>query len=461
MKHSIQLVILLSAVFMLFSSCNQANEKGENLVKSPELNNWQQLNGNARYTYENGMIVGETVLNTPNSFLCTKESYNDFILTLEFKVDPKLNSGVQIRSNSIPEYRNNRVHGYQVEIDPSDRAWSGGIYDEARRGWLYNLENNEAASKAFKNGEWNSYRIEALGDTIQTWVNGVPAANLVDNMTSEGFIGLQVHGIGGDKEKEGIQVKWRNIRILTGQEALADNKAMDIPQKTNLYNSLTQEEKEQGWELLFDGKSHDKWRGAHKDKFPEKGWIVHNASLTVVESGGGEAAYGGDIVTKKEYSDFELQLDFRLTEGANSGIKYYVTENEEGHEGSALGLEYQILDDKRHPDAKRGRNGNRTLASLYDLMPAAKDKDPNPVGEWNHARIVAKDNHIEHWLNGDKVLEYERGSKEFRKFIEMSKYSDPAFSGYGGRFGEAEKGHILLQDHGNRVSFRNIKIREL
>ncbi|GAH63420.1 unnamed protein product, partial [marine sediment metagenome] len=150
-----------------------------------------------------------TVPGTPNSFLCTEKMFSNFILELEVKVDTALNSGIQIRSSSFEEYRNGRVHGYQVEIDPSERAWSGGIYDEARRGWLYDLQKNEAARKAFKNGEWNHYRIEAIEDSIRTWVNGVPAADLVDSMTATGFIALQVH----NSRIEGLKVRWRNIRI--------------------------------------------------------------------------------------------------------------------------------------------------------------------------------------------------------------------------------------------------------
>ncbi|MBS3771106.1 MAG: DUF1080 domain-containing protein [Bacteroidales bacterium] len=451
----------VAAVSIFFAiSCTQTEPEWDRLYNEENLDQWVQLNGEANYSLEDGMIVGETVMNTPNSFLCTKEQYGDFILKVDFKVDDGLNSGIQIRSNSIPEYKDNRVHGYQVEIDPSDRAWSAGVYDEARRGWLYNLEDNPDAREAFKNEEWNTYRIEALGDTIQTWINGVPAANLVDNMTDEGFIGLQVHGIGDDEEKEGLKVRWRNFRFLTGEKARANNKTMDIPQKTNLFNQLTEEEKQEGWELLFNGENHEGWRGAHMDQFPERGWMTHNAALQVTAEGGGESQHGGDIVTEEEFSEFELKLDFKMSKGANSGIKYYVTEKAGDHEGSAFGLEYQILDDEGHPDANKGRNGNRTLASLYDMLPA-KNKEPNPIGEWNHARLVSNDNHVEHWLNGKKVLEYERGSENFRKLVEMSKYSAPQYTAYGERFGEAEKGHILLQEHGHEVSFRNIKIKDL
>ena len=180
------------------------------LFNGKDLTGWERLNGTAKYEAQDGMIVGTTVRGSPNSFLCTKKHYSDFILELEFKVDPGLNSGVQIRSNSIKDYRNGRVHGYQVEIDPSPRAWSGGVYDEARRGWLADLKDNEAARKAFKQGQWNHVRVEAVGDSIKTQLNGVPAADFEDSMTAGGFIGLQVHS---SKKEKPQQVRWRNIRI--------------------------------------------------------------------------------------------------------------------------------------------------------------------------------------------------------------------------------------------------------
>jgi hypothetical protein len=181
------------------------------LFDGKTLDGWKQLGGKAKYAAEDGVLVGTSVPKTSNSFLCTEKTFGDFVLELEFKVDQGLNSGVQIRSQSLKEYHNGQVHGYQVEIDPSARAWSGGIYDEGRRGWLNDLKNNEAARKAFKQGEWNKFRIEAKGDSIKTWLNGVPAADLKDSMTPRGFIGLQVHGV-GDKQ-EPLQVRWRNIRI--------------------------------------------------------------------------------------------------------------------------------------------------------------------------------------------------------------------------------------------------------
>ncbi len=226
-------------------------------------------------------------------------------------------------------------------------------------------------------------------------------------------------------------------------------------------NTLTEQETKEGWRLLWDGKSSAGWRSARAETFPAKGWAIQDGVLSVMESGGAEAVGGGDIITVDRFSNSELLVDFKLSPGANSGIKYFVQPNldpvtgtgAKTATGSAIGPEYQLLDDERHPDAKLGRNGNRTLASLYDLLPAASTKKPNPIGEWNTARIVVRDKHVEHWLNGERVLEYERGGAAFRDAVQQSKFKTMP------GFGEWPDGHILLQEHGNRVSFRNIKIR--
>ncbi len=220
-------------------------------------------------------------------------------------------------------------------------------------------------------------------------------------------------------------------------------------------NTLTKQEIKDGWKLLFDGKTTNGWRGAKLEKFPESGWTIGNGELSVMESGGAESRNGGDIVTVDQYGNFELSVDFKLTPGANSGIKYFVVNIEPNRPGSAIGLEYQVLDDARHPDAKEGINGNRTLGSLYDVIPASSDKPVKPIGEWNQARIIVDGKHVEHWLNGKKILEYERGSQAFLAYKAKSKFKNMP------GFGEAPQGHILLQDHGNRVSYRNIKIRPI
>ncbi len=208
---------ILSMFYLLGLGCAETEKEEvpwEDLFDGKTLKGWEQKGGEASYSVRNNTIVGRTAHNTANSFLTTTTLFDDFILELEYKVDSSMNSGIQIRSNSFPQYRNGVVHGYQVEIDPSDRAWSGGIYDESRRGWLHTLANNKVAQKAFKQNEWNHYRIEAFGDTLKTWVNDIPASYLIDDETAKGFIALQVHSIGKDM-KEGTEIMWRNIKIIT------------------------------------------------------------------------------------------------------------------------------------------------------------------------------------------------------------------------------------------------------
>lgn len=449
-------LFLLFSLSMLWSGCSPSKkeETFHKIFDGKTLNGWHKKGGNATYMVRDNSIVGKSTMNTPNTFLTSDSIYGDFILELEYKVDPQLNSGIQIRSNSIPEYRDGVVHGYQIEIDPSERAWSAGIYDEQRRDWLYDLVNNPEAQKAFKQNGWNSYRIEAIGDTLKTWINGVPAAHVIDPMTAKGFIGLQVHSIDEDTEKDGVEIQWKNIKIITKNVEKYSTPTPLEPLITN--NNLTISENKEGWKMLWDGKTTQGWRGAKLKTFPENGWKIENGELTVLESEGEESAGGGDIVTIDTFGDFELKVDFKITEGANSGIKYYVDTDLNKGEGSSIGLEYQILDDARHPDAKLGNHdGSRTLASLYDLIQADPDKIAHPVGEWNYAHIISKNNHVEHWLNGNKVLEYERKSEPYRKLVAESKYK------VWPDFGEAQTGHILLQDHGNLVTFRNIKIKPI
>ena len=207
------------SIFLIFCLCFIACSKQQDVPWTPlfdghSLNGWELRNGTASYKVKDAEIIGTTTFGSPNTFLCTTAVFSDFILEFEVMVDSTINSGVQIRSNSNLTYNKGLVHGYQVEIDPSERAWSGGIYDEGRRGWLYNLEDNEKGRLAFKNGAFNHYRVEAIGNHLKVWVNGIPTANLKDDMTNSGFIGLQVHSI-QDSTNIGKEIRWKNINIIT------------------------------------------------------------------------------------------------------------------------------------------------------------------------------------------------------------------------------------------------------
>lgn len=229
------------------------------LFNGENLEGWSQVGGTAIYQAENGRITGYSALNTPNSFLITMERYADFILELEVYVDTLLNSGIQIRSNHFTAYNNNVFHGYQIEIDPSARAWSGGIYDESRRGWLFDLKNKPEAQAAFRKNTWNKYRIEAIGPRLRTWVNDIPVAELTDSLTTCGYIGLQVHSIGQDSFKQGRQVSWRNIRLLDlgGIHWTANIETPGNPVSA-----------------IFDGRLHTSWQGRELTLHwqEKKGW---------------------------------------------------------------------------------------------------------------------------------------------------------------------------------------------
>jgi len=445
MKRSILCIIILLTV----TGCAPTATPWKSLFNGKDLTGWKILNGPAKFYVEDGVIAGVTADGPDNTFLCTTEDYGDFILEFEIKIDEGLNSGVQIRSLSKPDYRNGKVHGYQVECDSSDRRWSGSILDEARRGWLYCVERNPNARKAFEQGQWNKFRAEAYGNRTRTFVNGIECIDLIDDMTPKGFIGLQIHRIKDKKHLIGRKVRWRNLRILTSNVAKHLTEVnYSVPQVNLIPNTISKKEKKLGWKLLWDGKSTKGWRGAKLPTFPDKGWKIENDALVNETS-------GGDIVTVDKFENFELEVHFKFTEACNSGIKYFINPEDYNGKGATIGCEYQIFDDKFYADA-RPVEDDRTLASLFDLI-APENEQGKKVRrlEWNRARIVVKDNHVEHWLNNMKMLEYERNTQTWRDLVANSKYNNLP------NFGNANQGHILLQDHGHQISFRSIKIRQL
>ena len=455
----IKWVKIYTLLLLLFPLIGLSQTNWTQLFNGKNFDGWEIKQGQADFEIlDDGVIQATSILNSPSTYMGTIKHYDDFIFEYEIFASPGLNSGVQFRSLNS---KKGDVFGYQCELDTDEfRSWTGGIYDQSRRGlFLYPLTRNEKGKNAFKNGVWNKVRIEAVGRSIRTWVNGIQCSNLLDDTSKSGFIALQIHSI-NTVENKGKVVRWKNLRISTidieKNRWPVESYATEI---NYIDNYLSDDQRSKGWRFLWDGETTNGWRGAKLKTFPKNGWIIKDGLLKVIDSGGQESEAGGDIVTKKKFSNFELELDFMITKGANSGIKYFVdTELNQG-KGSSIGLEFQILDDKNHPDAKEGVLGNRTVASLYDLITAenlqeSRGKRNVKPNTWHRARIFVDGGHVEHWLDNIKMLEYDRYSQVFKSLVNYSKYQKWV------GFGLLDAGHILLQDHGDEVHFKNIKVRE-
>ena len=240
-----------------------------------------------------------------------------------------------------------------------------------------------------------------------------------------------------------------------GEQKEADEETQEeVKMETPALNFLSQAEIDKGWVLLFDGTTTTGWRGYGNDTFPEKGWLVEDGMLHVLGSGKGEAGGGGDIITEKMYGNFELSLEWKVSEGGNSGI-FYLAQEKPDQPIWKSAPEMQILDNAKHPDAKLGVDGNRAAGALYDLIPGDFDA-VKPTGEWNQVKVMVYKGTVVHWVNGKNVLEYHLWTDDWNNLVLNSKFKD-----YEDFLNTAEKGYIGLQDHGDDVWFRNIKIREL
>jgi hypothetical protein len=360
-----------------------------------------QRNGKARYTVETidgrPAIVGATVPNEPNSFLCTERDYADFILELEFKVDPDLNCGVQFRSSAYtrdtehPTYDDKgqpkvvrhaagRVYGYQYEIDPDpkrNRWWTGGLYEEARRGWLYDLSNNEAARRAFRQGQWNKLRVEAVGDHIRTWINDVPAVDARDSAALTGFIALQVHGVG--KREDPLKVMYRDIRIKElGRHVwkpLWDGRTMD------------------GWETMKGGQ----WKIVSDDK--EGPYILGTSPKSDPDH--------GMFISKEKFKDFTVRVQAKILKG-NSGLYFRVDRLKGGVNVAGFQAELDAANDNGGLYETNGRG--------WVVKPTPADvKKWWRIGQWNEMTVSAHGTRVVVHVNGFRTAELpndEKGRRE-------------------------------------------------
>jgi hypothetical protein len=422
MKYTKYWISILAA-YLLAGSPSFAGEWID-LFNGKDLAHWQNP-----YDWGKAEVVdGEIHLTTEKSkwFLSTVKEYSDFIFEVEVKMpEGKCNSGFLFRSHKSK----NRMFGYQAEVDPSGRKWSGGLYDEGRRGWFISPNRDHAKSKeakeqsiaafveragdCFKRHDWNKYRIECRGGHIKISVNGVTTTDIHDQKDAKGYIALQHHG------EKGQIYRFRNIRIM---ELTADD--------TAVRSSSTE------WTSLFASGDFSQWTSI-KGQAVGEGWSIKNG---IVHRSGRRP---GDIITKQQYKDFELCFNWKISEGGNSGIKYRTK--------GRLGLEYQVLDDAKHKDSKIPTH---RAGSLYELAAAPDSKPIHPVGDWNQSRILANGNTIQHWLNGEKIVDIEVGSDDWNQRFQKSKYSKN--QGFG-----SWTGPILLQDHNDEVWFKNVQICEL
>jgi hypothetical protein len=424
--------LLLLIIKFLFSSFiysqNSNDENWEVIFNGLDLEGWHLLNGQHDVEVKDGIIIGNSIEGLRNGFLATKKEYSDFIFEAEIKADPLLhNSGIQFRSRTRDNDPDGRVYGYQAEVDLTPQGWSGGIYDEARRGWLYILEDGKSEAKyAWKNKQWNHYRIEAIGNTNRIWVNNIPTSHLEDDETSSGFIALQIHANSRSADAPGDnRVFMRNVRIQT--ENLEPRPWDDIYVLNLIPNTVSPQEENQGFELLFDGETLNNWRGISQLELPDTGWEIQNGELIIVSTGEEELKLpllqapapepgSGILKTEKEYGPFELKFEFKQ------------------HEEAAIpGIEYLVKESERRTIYGRLAANKTRYVGQWNQGVINKN-----VGEWNIGRIVfTAPNEVEYWLNGRPILRYIR---------------DESFS---------TKGHILFDDYGSTVSYRSIRIREL
>ncbi|MEQ9407539.1 MAG: DUF1080 domain-containing protein [Fuerstiella sp.] len=396
---------LMAALLVSLASGSvlQADDHGfVSLFNGKNLDGWTQKNGTATYRVEGDAIVGRTAEGSPNSFLCTDKLYGDFELKFEVKVDPGLNSGVQIRSQTVGGTNEGRVNGPQVEISLDKMA--GYVYGEAAGGWM-TPDADRKPHDHFRDGEWNAYHVVAFGNRIQTWINGHQISDLTHEERfqshPEGFIGLQVHGIGAGQGP--FEVRWRNLQLRD----LSD------------------------FRTLFNGKDLSGWKTTGN-------WLVQDDGSVLIQPREGEKGwqrYDAYLWSEKKYKDFVLDVEYAYPPGGNSGVYFRVGDR---NDPVKQGIEAQILDSSK----KDGPVGPHDHGGIIGTVAASKNMS-RPPGEWNRMVITCIGSHLQVELNGEQIVDTR---------LDQGAMKDRPLEGY-----------IGFQDHGqpNDIRFRDIRIREL
>ncbi len=415
MMRAVFALCVATPVALVVADEDGKGEKGDKdggwkpLFDGKTLDGWTQRNGTATYRVEDGVIVGRTTEGSPNSFLCTDREYGDFELEFEVKVDNQLNSGVQIRSQTRGGPKG-RVNGPQVEIEAggANGGEAGYIYGEAAGGWMTPPEDRKP-HKYFRDGEWNAYRVRAVGPRIRVWLNGARVSDLVHEEKHRthprGFIGLQVHGI--RRGTGPFEVRWRNLRIREIDAA------------------------KDGWVTLYNGRDLTGWRTSGN-------WIALEDGVLMIKPRPGEKGwqrYDAYLWSEKKYGDFILDLEYSYPRGGNSGVFFRVGDIENP---VRTGIEAQILDSSRH----EGAMTHHDHGGIISAAAPAKNMSRAP-GEWNRMVITAKGHHLRVELNGEKIHDIR---------LDESAVKDRPLEGF-----------IGLQDHGepNTIRFRRIRVKEL
>ncbi|NVE94374.1 family 16 glycoside hydrolase [Altererythrobacter lutimaris] len=431
---------------------NQASGDAQwrSLFNGNDLSGWTRTGGHHNIRVENGIIIGTAVPKQDSEFLLSEQRFGDFILEAEFRIDGVLNSGIIFRSEEDTPGSDSGVKGYQMEIDPGARGWSGGLYAEGLPwGWLYPPNINRACIGQYRKNDWNHYRIEAIGSEISTFVNGVPCARITDDRIVDGHIALQVHGVeaSGARGFPGDSVSWRSLRVLTDNLAKSRTPAIySTPHITYRPNHLTEWERSQGWRMIE---------------------AVRTGSLgdfaTADRTGGEEKHYtklhAGDLWSLSltdQKQNFSVKWVFRVAEGTEASIAYLTNSCELARGEKVIAPRYRITGRSDDLDSFFYTDGGREVGSLRGAILATNLSEPypimriNPVGEWNTAEIRVEDKVAQHWLNNIKVVEY--------KLIDRPELLSPALNG---QIGEASSGSsmICLRVDTGSLDLHSIKVR--